>query len=44
MKVRRFFFEFDDLVYVYIVGMDVFVRGLKVVYKLIEDCVFEDVI
>lgn len=30
--------------YAHVAGMDAFARGLKVAHKLIEDCVFEDVI
>lgn len=41
-KVRCLFFEMEDLLFVYIVGMDIFVRGLKSVMKLKEDCFFED--
>lgn len=41
VKVRRGFFEFEDLVIGYIVGMDVFVKGFKIVYKFVKDGVFD---
>lgn len=41
LKVWCFFFEMEDLLFVYIVGMDIFVWGLKVVVWLIEEEFFE---
>ena len=36
-KVRRSSYEFDDIAYAYISGMDSFALGLKVAHRLIED-------
>ena len=43
-KPRRESFETDDLLYIHIVGMDSFAKGLKAAHKLIEDRVLEDFI
>lgn len=43
-KPRRESFETEDLLYIHIVGMDSFAKGLKAAHKLIEDRVLEDFI
>lgn len=43
-KPRRQRFEFDDLFYAHIAGMDTYAAGLKVAAKLIEDQVIENIL
>lgn len=43
-KPRRQSFEFEDLFYAHIAGMDTYAAGLKVAAKLIEDQVIENIL
>lgn len=43
-KPRRQIFEFEDLFYAHIAGMDTYAAGLKVAAKLIEDQVIENIL